>query len=413
MKQTITVAFGSVPKDGGTFTFYRTVRPKLAEHGIDFRCVTVGRAEAQLWDDSFADDGCALLCKEEDNLLEQAGCFARWCEDSGVDIVMALNSAAIHAALPHLPGNIRVMSRLASITDNGLKKTASCSGRLARVITTAPGHERELLKRFQLDRKRIHMIPNGIDPVVFDSAARNRRGMGEAAQIGFLGRLEHNDKGALFLPEIIRGLDRLGTQFHFRIAGKGVFGRALRRYLQEYVRKGRVTFAGPLPPSEVPGFLGSLDILVFPSQAEGCPNTLLEAMMAGCATVSSRLEGITDFIVEDGRSGFLCPVGDCTQFADRIAELAADRPRLRKVSEAAASVARERFSQERVASEYARVFRTVMAEPPVDWTPLPWSRFQPDPDFAEPIWHASWLRPLKKKVKNILYHLRLSNRYEE
>ncbi len=49
----IVIAFGTVPKDGGTFTFYRTIRPKLLLNGIDIRCVSIGRDEACLWDSDF------------------------------------------------------------------------------------------------------------------------------------------------------------------------------------------------------------------------------------------------------------------------------------------------------------------------------------------------------------------------
>lgn len=59
-KNTI-IAIGSVPKDGGTFTFYRTLRPQLLEYGIDMRCVSVGQREAHIWDGAFADEGCFCL----------------------------------------------------------------------------------------------------------------------------------------------------------------------------------------------------------------------------------------------------------------------------------------------------------------------------------------------------------------
>lgn len=66
----IKLAFGSVPKDGGTFTFYRNMRPALREHGIDLRCVSVGRREASLTEAAYVDEGCVLLAyKPEDGGL--------------------------------------------------------------------------------------------------------------------------------------------------------------------------------------------------------------------------------------------------------------------------------------------------------------------------------------------------------
>ncbi|MDA3897373.1 MAG: glycosyltransferase, partial [Desulfobacteraceae bacterium] len=198
----IIIAFGSVPKDGGTFTFYRTIRPKLLEYGIDMRCVSVGKAEGDLIEDAFVDDGCVLLAETTTDIKKQATIFADWCEKIGVDIVFAINSVAILSALPHLPEKIRVMARCANAFDHGYKITISCHKRLMRIVTTAPRHGRDLIKKYGVQEDRIHMIPNGIDYSLFKDVARKRRGQETVLRLGFLGRLEHNQKGVLFLPNI-------------------------------------------------------------------------------------------------------------------------------------------------------------------------------------------------------------------
>ena len=81
------------------------------------------------------------------------------------------------------------------------------------------------------------------------------------------------------------------------------------------VDAGRVEFVGPIGPADVPGFLAETDVFAFTSHFEGCPNALLEAMMAGAVPVSWRLPGITDFLIDHGRTGFLCDVGDTGRFA--------------------------------------------------------------------------------------------------
>jgi len=405
-------AFGSVPKDGGTFTFYRTLRPKLLEHGIDMRCVSVGQDEAKLWEEAFVDEGCVLLDADETNVKEQAKAFVNWCENSEVDIVMGINSVAILSALPHLPEKIRVMSRLASISDHGYKITVLSYDRLARIVATAPRHVYELTKNYGVEKERLCLIPNGIAPSLFDVATRSRRGKASNLRLGFLGRFEHNHKGVLFLPEIIRCLRDKGAEFTFRIAGKGVYGKALELEFREFIRQGTVEFVGSLSPSEVPAFLADVDVFLFPSQFEGCPNTLLEVMMAGCVPVASQIDDVTDFIIEDGRTGFLCPIGDCASFADRIAELAEDRKRLRGMAETAALTARERFSQDRVVADYAQLINQVMQEPTLPWTPRPWSEFKLAPAFESPAWRAAIPAPLKRILKRCLFHLRLSKRYE-
>ena len=57
-------------------------------------------------------------------------------------------------------------------------------------------------------------------------------------------------------------------------------------------------------------------------------------------------------------------MGDCQQFADRIAELNEDRHRLELVAARNAKVARDRFSERRCAEAYAQIFQQVMSVPP-------------------------------------------------
>ncbi|MBC2717416.1 MAG: glycosyltransferase family 4 protein [Desulfobacteraceae bacterium] len=412
MKKNIIIAFGSVPKDGGTFTFYRTLRPELLKYGIDLRCVSVGKAEADLIEDAFVDDGCVLLAETITDVKEQAKAFTDWCEETGIDIVFAINSVAILSALPHLPEKIRVMARCANAFDHGYKITVSCYERLTRIVTTAPRHGLDLINAYGVDRDRIHMIPNGIDPSLFEGAAQNQRGEDSVLRLGFLGRLEHNQKGVLFLPEILRYLQNQGIKFTCKIAGKGVHGKAFEAELKSFFRNKSVELVGALKPSEVPDFLGSVDVYLFPSQFEGCPNALLEAIMAGCVPVSWKLEGITDFIIKDGDTGFVCPMADCEAFAARIAEFSEHRDRLEKMSAAAAYDARERFSQARVAADYARLIKDVMHMPQSPWTPLPWSFFRLDPAFANyNIWQSILPKSFSRIIKNCLFYVGLSDRY--
>jgi hypothetical protein len=141
----IVFAFGSVPKDGGTFTFYRNMRIPLLARGIDLRCITVGQREADLWEDDYADEGCVLLAENESSVKKQAKAFCRWCEENSVDIVMGVNSVAILSALPHLSPNIRMMSRCANAFDHGYRITVSCYERLNRIIALAPGQINDLV----------------------------------------------------------------------------------------------------------------------------------------------------------------------------------------------------------------------------------------------------------------------------
>ncbi len=388
------IAFGSVPKDGGTFTFYRNIRPALLLQDIDIRCVAVGRAQAELWEAAYVDEGCVLLAPTTRAIKKQAMAFSRWCEDEGVDIVMGINSEAILSSLPHLPEKIRVMSRCANAFDHGYRITMACAERLAAIVATTPRLEHDLVHSYGADPSILHLIPNGISPLPFEAAAATVRGDEPVLRLGFLGRLEHTQKGVFHLPKIVRELNRLNVNFQLRIAGKGKHRSAIERDMKDEIARGRVQFIGAIPPQDVPEFLKGTDIFVFTSHFEGCPNALLEAIMAGSVPVSWLIKGITDFIIEDGNSGFIHPVGDYTSFARSVELLDKDRSRLNLMSRAASKAGRERFTPRRTAAAYANVFNEVMAVAPPKWVPIPWRDFRGDPNFEH-----SWRDWIPVRVK--------------
>lgn len=372
----IRVAFGSVPKDSGTFTFYRNMRPALLAQGIDLRCVAAGRDQASLTDPAFADEGCVLLAKRSSSLKTQARAFAGWCAAEQIDAVFGVNSPAILSALPHLPAHVRALARCANGFEEGYKLTLIGQERLARIVALTPRLQEDLVTGYGVSPDKIALIPNGVPPERFAAAARAVRGRGEALRLGFLGRLEHRQKGVMHLPDILRHLEDAGVPFQLRIAGQGKDEAELRRALAGLADPEAVRFLGSLTPGEIPGFLEETDVFLFPSHFEGCPNALLEAMAAGAVPVAWRLPGITDFLIEAGKTGFLAETGGTAEFARHIEGLARDRAQLQAMSRAVSAAARSRFSRETCVRAYAGLFETVMSEPPPDWQPVPWNRFQ-------------------------------------
>jgi len=166
---------------------------------------------------------------------------------------------------------------------------------------------------------------------------------------------------------------------------------------------------GQVLPSELPRFLSKVDVLAYPSRLEGFPNTIVEAMVAGCVPVSWLIDATTDFVIKDGETGFVIdPLGDCSAFADRIALLAKDRERLKTISAAAIEQAGNRFPISRTAQKYAELIKSVLKQPP-SWVPRPWSEFRVDPSFDRP-WTSCIPEPSKRLIRKTLFHLRLGKR---
>lgn len=394
----IRVAWASVPKAAGTFSFYRSLRPALAARGVDLLCVTVGSSECGLIDETYVDEGCISLAEREPRLKAQAIAFVHWCQRKRIDVVVGLNSPGVLSALVHLPEKIRVVSRCANGFPQGYRVTLIGRTRHARVVALTPRLSQDLERDYGVPREDITLIPNGVSVEAFAFSAGRPRGEGAALSLGFLGRLEHKQKGVLHLPEILKQLESRDIDYTLRIAGEGRDEGQLRKLLGPYIASGKVALVGSLDPERVPGFLADTDVFLFTSHFEGCPNALLEALMAGCVPVAWRIPGLTDFIIEQDKTGFLVPLGDYAGFAVEVGRLASNRSFLQARSTAARSAAEDRFSIARAADAYAKMFREVIADPANAHAPRPWGEFSVDPVFG-PAWRRNLPLPLRRLAR--------------
>ncbi|WP_458095354.1 glycosyltransferase [Roseomonas sp. WA12] len=97
------------------------------------------------------------------------------------------------------------------------------------------------------------------------------------------------------------------------------------------------------------------DAFVFASTSEGFPNVYLEAMSWSLPIITLFLPGLTDFIVEHGRTGFLAR--DTEDFVEAILRLRAN-PQLRTaMGEANRRFAERNLEMGQVASAYAKLYR--------------------------------------------------------
>lgn len=106
------------------------------------------------------------------------------------------------------------------------------------------------------------------------------------------------------------------------LVGSGPLEDQLRADASARGLDGNVRFLGSR--DDVPSLLPALDVFVLGSRFEGLPISLLEAMAAEVACVSTRVGGIPEAIT-DGVEGRLVPAGDPAALADAITEVLLDR----------------------------------------------------------------------------------------
>jgi glycosyltransferase involved in cell wall biosynthesis len=167
---------------------------------------------------------------------------------------------------------------------------------------------------------RTKTIYNGIDLAQFTGAAAPDPRSDPHLIIGTAGRLE-TEKGHHHLLAVARRLKENQLRFELRIAGEGSLKQQMQKEIQETGLAGAVTLCGFV--SDMPGFMRSLDVFVFPSKWEGFGYASAEAMGAGLPVVAFDVLSNRE-VVEHAQTGFLVPPGNLDEFAKRVAQLGND-----------------------------------------------------------------------------------------
>lgn len=135
----------------------------------------------------------------------------------------------------------------------------------------------------------------------------------------------------------------------------------LRDSMEELVRslglEGAVTFAGAR--HDAAELAAGADLLVLFSSVEGLPGVVLEAGAGGVPTVSSRVGGVEEAII-DGQTGILVPAGDVDAFAREVVGLLNDDDRRQALGLQAREFVSSRYGLEQVADSFLELYRDLV-----------------------------------------------------
>ncbi len=217
----------------------------------------------------------------------------------------------------------------------------------AHGLTAVSRFTASLVQREMAVSQPIRVIYNGIDTGNFVPPSQNRRQTSNI-RVFFSGNLTRR-KGAQWLPAIAERLNK-GVEIHYTL------GLRKQRPLNP---SGKLRSLGCVQYGSMPGLYRSMDMLLMPTVREGFGLSVVEAMSCGLPVVASDCSAIPE-LVDHGKGGFLCSVGDVDAFADKINQLA-DSPRLRKEMGAYNRAKAERmFTVERMVREYKELFDEVL-----------------------------------------------------
>jgi glycosyltransferase involved in cell wall biosynthesis len=203
----------------------------------------------------------------------------------------------------------------------------------------------------------IKLLGNGIDIGRFDRRrlsadvlARKRQELGipdGVPVVGFVGRLVR-EKGILELMEAAVEIRKRAPDVRFLLIGPIDYEKAdalTPAVAGEYGLAERCIFAGFR--EDMPELFALMDVFALPSHREGFPRSPMEASAMGAPSVVTDIRGCRE-AVEDGRNGYLVPLGDAEALGAALWEVLLDKEKARRMGANGRLMAEERFEEQLV-----------------------------------------------------------------
>jgi glycosyltransferase involved in cell wall biosynthesis len=217
------------------------------------------------------------------------------------------------------------------------------------------------------------VVPNARVPIVTIACGIRSRdnvqrvpGADVPLRLAWVGRMSEEAKRVSDLPKIAAALRERGIPFSLEIMGDGEERALVADSIRQRNLESHVTLLPWGTPAEVQQLLARVDVMLLPSNREGMPITVMEALGLGCGIVATRISGIEDYAEHPAAEGCLWtyPVGDVAAAAAAI-DLAANTDPAERVRRAK-QLATLEFSAARAVERYTEL---IAALPKTHYTP--------------------------------------------
>jgi len=220
--------------------------------------------------------------------------------------------------------------------------------------------QRETVRAFGCTGCEIEVIPNFIDPQVYDRAKYKAALRDQVAATDRVLMHISNFRPVKRVRDVVRIFARVRQEIPsvLVMVGDGPDRVHAEAEARELGVDERVFFLGKI--EAVAPLLSAADLFLIPSQSESFGLSALEALASGVPVVGSATGGLPE-VVRDGETGALCEVGDIDAMAAAAIDMLRDRDRWEEMSTLAARDARERFAMDDVVEQYESFYDLALA----------------------------------------------------
>jgi len=194
-------------------------------------------------------------------------------------------------------------------------------------IAVAHAHGQHLIEREKFPRHKVTVIPNGIDLQQFSGKEnaytdlRNELGLSADSQIVGIVAALRKEKNHLRFLKVAKNVCTKLTTTHFVIVGDGPERPAIESQIRNLNLIDHVHMLGSR--KDIHRLLPSIDVFALTSDNEANPVSIIESLACCVPVVATDVGSVKEMVI-NGETGYVVPVDDVSQFADRVLELLSD-----------------------------------------------------------------------------------------
>ncbi len=221
----------------------------------------------------------------------------------------------------------------------------------ARTIAVSGANRSVALRHAVGTDEKLTTIHNGIP----DTSCRASHGRNTIPKIVMIARCVRQKSQILLL----RAMATVTLPFEIVFVGDGPTRSSLEEEACRLGLGNRISFLGNR--LDIAEILSVADIFALPTNWEGFPLTILEAMRAGLPVVASAVGGVVEAVI-DGETGFLVPSGAEAELRDRLVALLSDASLRRSMGDGGRSRYESNFTLPVMLDKTFAVYENLLAD---------------------------------------------------
>lgn len=272
--------------------------------------------------------------------------------DQRPDVVHAHNPKASLAARLALGPGVPLVTTMHGVPARNLAGATGLLRRTSDRVIAVSSYVAAQLEVYGFPGDRIDVVENAIEaPPHHDRAvARAELGLAPDAFVALCAARMVDQKRHDLLVEAWGRTARLTPTSVLLLAGDGPHRAAVEEAVAQHRLMDRVRLLGER--TDVPRLLGASDVLVLPTEWEGLPISLLEAMMLGVPVVVSRVGGVVESL---GSAVHLVEPGSAGALTAALDALATDLSGRRALGHRGRTLAEHRFAMEPMLARHREI----------------------------------------------------------